>query len=166
MLSIRYQQLTPDYRERAKEFMMNIIEHEFGYSFNPEWHWDVARVEDVYLLDRSAFFVALYGEEVVGTIALRPYDKQFPQFVSRYNIQTTGSCWRHYVKKEYRGKGIGKQLYGLAEQTAREKGFSLLYLHTQKTISGSLEYWAARGFTIVEEVDDEFSTVHMEKRIQ
>lgn len=138
--------------EKIKEFMFGIIKNDFGYEFNPEWHWDILELEKTYLDDKSILLFEELNGEVIATIAGRPYDKS-----------STLGIWRHYVKKELRGKGIGTKLLQKFEKKAKEKGYKKLYLHTQKTITGSLEYWLSKGYKITLDSGDELQTVHLEK---
>lgn len=138
----------------VRDFMLAIIKNDFGYDFNPQWHWDIENILSTYLKSsQSILLVAFENHEIVGTIAARPYDNN------------TLGIWRHYIKKELRGLGIGKQLYLKVEEFAQKYQYQYLYLHTQKTILGSKEYWQKRGFQITLEKADEWQTVHMEKKI-
>jgi len=148
----------------VKAFILGIIKNDFGYDFNPEWHWDISDLVKTYLTDtRSVLLIATEENSIIGTIAARPYDKNYPEFKDKYNKLNTLGIWRHYIKKEKRNQGIGKKMYAEVEKFAKEKEFRFIYLHTQKTIPGSKEYWLKRGFHITIEKDDEWQTVHAEK---
>jgi GNAT superfamily N-acetyltransferase len=149
--------------EEARAFMLHIIKEDFGYEFNPVWHKDIVELESTYLNDRSCFYIAEEDGKIIGTIAARPYDKSYAELSGRYTAENTLSIWRHYIRKDLRGKGIGKTLFNEVEKFVRSKYYRNLYLHTQRTIPGSLEYWLSRGFEITVEPGDEFQTVHMEK---
>lgn len=152
--------------EPVKAFMLKIIKDDFGYDFNPEWHRDITDLESLYLNDpRACFYIAKIDGEVIGTIAARPYDKNYPELAGRYDASSTLSIWRHYIAKDKRGQGIGSRLLKEVESFAKTSHYSLLYLHTQKTIPGSLEYWLAKGFLKTAESEDGFGTVHLEKEI-
>jgi GNAT superfamily N-acetyltransferase len=154
--------------DRTKEFLLRIIKNDFGYDFNPEWHSDIIDLEKIYIDDsRSCFFIIEDGEEIIGTIAGRPYHKDYP-ILKKYNYtpENTLGIWRHYIRKDLRGKGLGTLLLNKLERFAKDNKYSKIYLHTQKTISGSLEYWLAKGYIITVESGDEFQTVHMEKRFR
>lgn len=155
-----------DILQSAKAFMLSIITDDFGYEFNPSWHADIVSLEHTYVHDsRAGLFVALSDGEIIGTIAMRPYDKTYPELRSMYNALTTVGVWRHYIKKDRRNQGIGSKLLELAEGFASSAGYSSIYLHTQKTIPGSLEYWLAKGYVPVWEPMDELRTVHLSKSI-
>ncbi len=146
-------------------FIKGIIKDDFGYEINSAWHDDFLKLEKYYLNTRSCFYVLVVAGEIVGTIAARPYDKKYEYFKNRYNSVNTLSIWRHYIKKDLRSMGLGSKLLFKALSFANKKGYKYLYLHTQKNIKGSVEYWLSKGFKITKDVGDEFHTVHMEKVI-
>lgn len=150
--------------KNAQNFMLDIIKNDFGYDYNTEWHWDITNLENTYLNNKAAFFTAK-NNFIIGTIAGRPYDKSYPKFKNRYNSQNTLGIWRHYIERSLRGKGLGTSLLQQIEDFAQQKNYKYLYLHTQKTIKGSLEYWLAKGYLITYEERDELQTVHLEKTI-
>lgn len=149
--------------ELVKKFMTSIIEDEFGYKINKEWHSDILRLKDVYLNSKSILYIAKEDDKIVGTIAGRPYDRVYPEFADRYNCHNTYGVWRHYVSKDMRGLGIGTQLLESFVSNEKITNSKYLYLHTQKTIAGSLEYWVSKGFDITWDVGDIYKTVHLEK---
>lgn len=151
--------------DQTISFIKKIIKDDFGYEVNPVWHADFLELEKFYLKPRSCFYVLLDDNEVVGTIAARPYDKNYKYFTIKYSSQNTLSIWRHYIKKDLRSKGLGSRLLSKVLRFANSKGYEYLYLHTQKNIKGSLEYWLAKGFIVTKDIGDEFNTVHMQKMI-
>ena len=66
----------------VQEFLFKMIKLEFGYDYVPEWHQDIINMEEYYINPkRNNFFVA-YTEtgEIIATIGIRAYDKDFPEF--------------------------------------------------------------------------------------
>lgn len=164
-MNIVYESLNRKDIGECKEFMLSIIKNEFGYDFNPEWHWDIDQLEKVYLNKKSCFFVAKHKGKIIGTIAVRPYDKKYLELEKICN-DNTASIWRHYIEYGYRRKGIGKKLLKLSEDFITASKYRQIYLHTQRTIPGSLEYWLSQNFIPVFESDsDPLKTVHLIKKI-
>jgi ribosomal protein S18 acetylase RimI-like enzyme len=152
--------------KKIAKFWEGIIQDDFGYELNPEWHEDVFNLESVYIKPEKAFLIiAEIDNEIVGTIAARPYHKKYKHFKSKYNPDNTAGIWRHYIKKELRGQQIGTKLLQKLEKLVRQVHFEKIYLHTQKTISGSLEYWLAKQYKVVLDEGDDLQTVHLEKII-
>lgn len=153
---------------RVREFLFSMIKNEFGYGYVPEWHRDIMKMEDYYIApNRNNFFVA-YSEsgEIIATIGIRAYDKDFPEFNHCYSKNTTSSIWRLFVDRRYRRCGLASKMFGIAENFANTVGYENIYLHTHKTLDGAIEFWSKMGFIVVLDTNNELQTVHMDKQIQ
>ena len=154
--------------EEVQEFLFMMIKKEFGYDYVPEWHQDVVNIEDYYVSpERNNFYVA-YTEtgEIISTIGIRSYDKDFPEFRHLYSEDTTSSIWRLFVDKRCRRCGLASKMFSIAENFANEVGYDDIYLHTHKTLPGAMEFWTKMGFVVALDSNDELETVHMDKKIQ
>lgn len=151
----------------VQEFLFKMIEKEMGYGYVPKWHQDIVNMEKYYLNpEKNNFFVAyLESGEIIATIGLRAYDKDFPEFRHLYSKDTTSSIWRLFVDEKYRRCGLASKMFCVAENFANEVGYSEIYLHTHKTLSGALEFWTKMGFVVSLDANDELETVHMDKKI-
>ena len=158
----------PKLIKNVQEFLFDQIKKEFHYGYIPEYHYDIVNIADYYIKpERNAFFVALNNEtdEVISTIGLRAYDKDFEQFRNIYSNQTTASIWRLFVCEKCRRCGLASKMFNIAENFAYNNNFNEIYLHTHKTLDGALEYWTKMGFRVVIDSNDELQTVHMDKKI-
>jgi ribosomal protein S18 acetylase RimI-like enzyme len=54
-----------------------------------------------------------------------------------------------YVKRTYRGRGLGKRLLAFAEAACRDHGFHCLWLTVNKHNAASIAWYERRGFTNV-----------------
>ena len=152
----------------VQEFLFKMIKLEFGYDYVPEWHQDIVNMEEFYINSkRNNFFVA-YAEtgEIIATIGIRAYDKDFPEFRQIYSEQTTSSIWRLFVDRRCRRCGLASKMFSVAENFANEAGYRDIYLHTHKNLDGAIEFWSKMGFIVVLDANDELQTVHMDKKIQ
>lgn len=152
----------------VQKFLLNMIRDEFGYGFIPEYHQDIVDLETYYLEpERNNFFLAIHHEtrEVIGTMGIRAYDKNFPFFKDIYNPETTAGIWRVFVDNPWRRNGVASTLVHWGEKFCRKRGYEKIYLHTHKTISGSLDFWLSNGYRIVEDTGNQLKTVHMDKKI-
>lgn len=152
----------------VQKFLFGQIKREFGYGYVPEWHQDIVNMESYYINpERNNFFVA-YNEncEIIATIGIRAYDKDFPEFRNIYSKNTTSSIWRLFVDRKYRRCGLASKMFSVAETFAKESGYESIYLHTHKTLPGAIEYWTKMGFVVILDSNDELETVHMDKKIQ
>lgn len=153
--------------EKVQEFLFKMIKLEFGYDYVPEWHQDVVNMEEYYINpERNNFFVA-YAEngEILATIGIRAYDKDFPEFRDLYSNETTSSIWRLFVDRRCRRCGMASKMFGIAENFANQVGFRDIYLHTHKNLDGAIEFWTKMGFVVSLDANDELETVHMDKQI-
>lgn len=158
----------PEEIKRVQKFLFDMIKKEFGYDYVPEWHQDIVNMEEYYINpQRNAFFVA-YSEtgEIIGTIGIRAYDKDFEQFRDLYSNENTSSIWRLFVDRRYRRCGLASKLFSVAENFAKENKFHYIYLHTHRNLEGALEFWTKMGFVITFDEGGELETVHMDKYIR
>ena len=152
----------------VQNFLFNQIKKEFGYDYVPEWHQDIVNMEKYYINPkRNNFFIA-YNEncEIIATIGIRAYDKNFPQFRGQFSNDITSSIWRLFVDEKYRRCGLASKMFSVAESFANECDYEDIYLHTHKTLPGAIEFWTKMGFIIILDSNDELETVHMDKKIR
>ena len=152
----------------VQKFLFAQIKKEFGYDYVPEWHQDIVTMVDYYINpEKNNFFIA-YSEnsEIIATIGIRSYDKDFPQFRGIYSGYTTSSIWRLFVLEKYRRCGLASKMVSVAENFAYESGYENIYLHTHKNLPGAIEFWTKMGFIIIFDSNNDLETVHMDKKIQ
>ena len=165
-MNIEIRQIMKDESEinAAKDFLFNQIDKEYHIGPTPKFHYDIFDLEDYYIVPaKSNFFVAVDGEKIVATAAIRPYDKDFEFFRGIYAPEDTASIWRLMVDRDYRRNGIAGVLVELLEDFAREEGYSRIYLHTLRYLEAGLPFWKSAGFEITVEEDDYDETTHMVK---
>lgn len=169
-MNVTIKELSNDSRQirDVQKFLFRMIKKEFGYGYIPKWHQDIVKMEDYYINpEKNNFYVAyLDTGEIIATIGIRAYDKDFPKFRHLYSNEATSSIWRLFVDEKFRRCGLASRMFAVAENFANENGFSEIYLHTHKSLNGALEFWMKMGFIIVLDSNDELETVHMDKKIQ
>jgi len=67
------------------------------------------------------------------------------------------------VDKPWRRNGVATTLVSLGEDFCSKMGYERIYLHTHKTVRGSLDFWLSKGYKIVKDTENQLMTVHMEK---
>ena len=153
----------------VQEFLFKMIKLEFGYDYVPKWHQDIMNMQDFYINPKNNNFFVAYVEEtgeIVATIGIRSYDKDFPEFRHLYSKDTTSSIWRLFVDRRCRRCGLASKMFGIAENFAYEAGYDDIYLHTHKNLDGALNFWTKMGFVVSLDAGDELQTVHMDKQIR
>ena len=151
----------------VQNFLFKMIKQEFGYDYVPKWHEDIVKMDEYYInAQRNSFFVAYHDSgEIIATIGIRSYDKDFPQFRHLYSKETTSSIWRLFVDRRCRRCGLASKMFSIAENFANKQNYDDIYLHTHKTLPGAIEFWKKMGFVVSLDACDELETVHMDKKI-
>jgi len=103
--------------------------------------------------------------EVLGSLALRPWDGRIALLADRYRSRPTTEMERVYVAPDLRGRGLGTALVRAGEEFARARGFAIICLHTHHFLPGALSFWLKQGFVVVTETADSWQTVFMEKSL-
>lgn len=67
----------------------------------------------------------------------------------RTKAEGTGEVKRLFLKEDYRGQGISKELLNTLECHAREQGCHTLFLDTRITLEPAVSLYRAFGFNIV-----------------
>ena len=154
--------------DKVQKFLFEQIKKEFGYGYVPEWHEDIIKLGKYYVNPiRNNFFVAYCEEtgEIIATIGIRAYDKDFPEFRGIYSKNTTSSIWRLFVDRKYRRCGLATKLYNVAEEFCYENNFNEIYLHTHKNLEAGFSFWKKVGFNVTWDTNNELQTVHMVKNL-
>lgn len=81
----------------------------------------------------------------------------------RKKAEGTGEVKRLFIKEEYRGKGISKELLNTLECHAREQGCHTLFLDTRITLEPAVSLYRSFGFEIVFQ---QGLYIQMEKKLQ
>lgn len=154
--------------KQVQDFLFKMIKEEFGCGYVAKWHQDIVKIDEYYINpERNNFFVAYYETgEIIATIGIRAYDKDFPEFKHLYSNDSTSSIWRLFVDRRCRRCGMASKMVSVAENFANHENYENIYLHTHKTLDGALEFWTKMGFIVSLDANDELETVHMDKRIQ
>ncbi|VBB08373.1 acyl-coa n-acyltransferase [Lucifera butyrica] len=80
------------------------------------------------------------------------YDEENPVGCASFKLYQNGvaEVKRVFLKKEYRGKGISKQLMSLLEKRASEKGFCKLVLETGAPLVEAIGLYNQIGYSVME----------------
>ena len=152
-MNVKIKELSNDSTEikDVQKFLFKMIKKEFGYDYVPEWHQDIIKLEEYYVNPKRNNFYVAYLEtgEIIGTIGIRAYDKDFQEFRHLYSNELTSSIWRLFVDERCRRCGLASKMFNIAENFANEVSYENIYLHTHKTL----------------DANDELQTVHMDKQI-
>lgn len=90
---------------------------------------------------KSGYFIAELNGEVIGGSGIYP-TKNLPEGYAE--------LVKIYLKKEYRGKGIGKQLMNKSIAYAKELGYTHLYLESFPSLKEAIVLYEKIGFERIE----------------
>jgi putative acetyltransferase len=87
-----------------------------------------------YSAPEGCLLLAQVNGQAAGCVALRPREP--------------GVCElkRMYVRPEYQGRGLGRALCGRIIQEGKDKGYALMRLDTEKTLSAAQHIYRSCGF--------------------
>ena len=150
----------------VKDFLYGQIKREYSIGPMPKFHYDIEGLKEYYILPkRNTLFLALDGDAIVATAAIRPYDKDYEFFKDIYSKDDTGSIWRLMVDEEYRRNGLARILIESIENFARKEGYKRIYLNTHRYLEAAIPFWKSLGYEITVEEDDYDETTHMIKNL-
>jgi ribosomal protein S18 acetylase RimI-like enzyme len=116
---------------------------------------DLLHIKKVYLEGNGEFIVAVIEGNIVGMGALKKVNTQ------RAEIK------RMRVKKEHRGKGIGKNMFQILEKQARTLSYKKLVLDTTTKQEVAQSFYEKYGFLEIkrERLRDDMDIIFYEKDI-
>ena len=166
-LNIEIIELTENNLEKydVEAYLFKMIKECYNLDYVPEFHKDVKNLSEYYIQpEKNNFFFAIDSDndQIVGTCGIRGYDKNYDIKDRCYNSTDTASIWRLFVTTDYRHNGIATRLLEQVENFCKNN-YKEIYLHTQKDSYGALAFWSSRDYQIVEETNDEYGTIHLEK---
>lgn len=129
-------QFTSEYALTAKNFLLSILEDEFGHTNVPRP--DLDNIEKYYQSGQGNFWLALIHHEVVGTVGLKDYGSG------------VGFIQRMSILKELRGTGLAQKLLYTLEDFAREHSCKYLYLATSEDLQAANQFYLKEGYQRVE----------------
>ncbi|MDR2624352.1 MAG: GNAT family N-acetyltransferase [Methanobrevibacter sp.] len=153
--------------KNIQDFLFAQIKQTYGYGYIEKYHHDIKYLEKYYKYpERNNFFVVVNRKsEIIGTIGIRGYDKNYGIFNGLYSKESTASIWRVFIHENYRRLGIGTRLVKTVEKFIAEKNYNEIYLHTHKNVEGALDFWKKLDYCVTIDTEDKLKTVHMIKRI-
>lgn len=103
---------------------------------------ELAGLPGDYAPPRGALFLALADGTVAGCVALRPLDSS--------DYPDAAEMKRLYVRKAYRGLGLGRQLAEAALDAARQAGYATVLLDTLDDMESARALYEDLGFVAID----------------
>ena len=126
-----------EYTLEVRDLVLSVLKGE-GFEYDPVKDFDLEDIDGYYLDNGGIFYLALVDGEVVGTGAVRGVDSDVCEIK------------RIYVRKDCRGKGIGKRLFLTALGFA-ETNYSKGLLKTDAGLKDAIGLYLRNGFRPIKE---------------
>lgn len=143
MSNINIEMYTKTYQHEVQQLILEIQKNEFQIDIDLERQPDLQAIESYYQRGSGNFWVAKYGERVVGTISLLDIGNN--QVALR----------KMFVQKDYRGKDyqVGQTLLDNLVRYARDAGIKEIYLGTTEKFIAAQRFYEKNGFAEIEKQD-------------
>ena len=124
------------YNNAINDFIISIYVEEFGF----ENHRCIIENEDneIYINRGGNLWLAIDNNEIVGTIAVYKYNDEYMELK------------KLYVKEEYRGKGLSKELYNKVIEFCLKEKYKKVFLGTYEKMSSAINFYLKNGFKELE----------------
>ena len=133
------------YNNKYKDLINNFI-NECMYTFiNRPYkkREGVLNIEEYYLNNNGNFWIALYNNKIIGTIALE----------NRGNV---GILKRFYVDRDYQHLGVGTSLYNIFETYVKnETNINTLYLACGQILNNAHKFYIKNGWMQIPKLEVE-----------
>jgi putative acetyltransferase len=123
--------------EEVREVVLGVL-LEHGFEYDRLKDADLKDIKEYYFSKGGTFLVGIADGKVVGTAGVRKVNENLCEIR------------RIYLKKEFRDKGYGKQLFEAALDFA-EKTCPAVILKTDSTLTKAIDMYLKHGFTFQKE---------------
>lgn len=132
------------YNEKVNNFIISIFVEEYGFE---ECRKELEEQDNFeYIKNGGKLWMALDEQDnIIGTIALVRHSNEDVELK------------KLYVKKDYRGKGLSKELYSKVIETTEQQEFKRIFLGTYQKLETAINFYLKRGFKKIDELDEEES---------
>ena len=125
---------SPEFMTGVVDLIVPIQREEFGFSITAEDQPDLFKIPDFYQTKSGNFWIALDGDNVVGTISLVDLGNQ------------QAALRKMFVHKAVRGNGTAKRLLDTLFQWAKDKDLQEIYLGTTDRFLAAHRFYEKNGF--------------------
>ncbi|HJH28859.1 MAG TPA: GNAT family N-acetyltransferase [Methanosarcinaceae archaeon] len=123
----------------VKDFVLGVLKEQ-GFEFDLNKDFDLGNIDKYYLQSGGVFYVGVVDGAIIGTSAVRRIDDE------QCEIK------RIYVRKDFRGRGFGRELF-LKSLEFASHNFSVALLKTDAKLTDAIGLYLKNGFSVVKEED-------------
>jgi GNAT superfamily N-acetyltransferase len=137
---VRIEPFSHRHADQVFELILPIQTEEFGIKITRQDQPDLSCIPDFYQKGNGNFWVAVAGDQVVGSVALLDIGNR--QLALR----------KMFVRPHYRGKdkGVAKRLLGASIAWAKDRCASDIFLGTTAQFLAAHRFYAKNGFAEIE----------------
>ena len=130
------------YNERVNNFIISVFVVEYGFEKFRKGLEEENNQE--YIENGGNLWIAIdEKDDVIGTIALKKHNNNEAEIK------------KLYVRNDYRGTGLSKELYSKVMETTKNRRFKRIFLGTYDKLERAINFYQRRGFTQIDELYDE-----------
>ncbi|MGM0303308.1 hypothetical protein IGI66_002973 [Enterococcus sp. AZ048] len=130
------------YTEEIVDLIIPIQREEFNIKLTVEDQPDLLTIQEEYINTGGNFWVALFDDKVIGTIALVRLENH------------CGAIKKMFVTKDFRGeKQIGRKLLDTLVNCCKEQGYERLYLGTVEVLKAAQKFYKKNGFELIDKTE-------------
>lgn len=133
MVSIR--RILPDDEKAVKDLITSVMNEEFHDSKSAYPTDDLDQIQKIYNSLGEAFFVAVDGKKIIGTVAVKKEDDR------------VALMRRLFVSRDYRNQKIGVKLIDHVFTFCDEVGYDEIIFKTTSRMEGANKLCQKKGFT-------------------
>jgi len=145
-----------EYQKEAASLIVGIQAEEFSIPITLEDQPDLLDVDGFYRHRMGDFWIAMDGERVIGTIALRDIGSR------------QGALRKMFVHRDFRGaqKGVAAGLLKRLLEESKQRGFQEIFLGTTEAFRAAHRFYEKQGFEQVtaEELPSTFPKMKQDTR--
>ena len=147
---------TTNFTGQLASMIVNIQQNEFNLPISANDQPDLFDIENFYQKDNGNFWIAIYDNEVVGSIAL----------IDIGNKQV--ALRKMFVHQDYRGKGTGTahKLFESLLSWSKDKSVQSIYLGTTEKMHAAQRFYINKGFVEISktEIPDSFPIMEVDSK--
>ncbi len=130
------------YTQEIVDLIIPIQREEFNIQLTVEDQPDLLTIQEEYIDTGGNFWVALFDDKVIGTIALVRLENH------------CGAIKKMFVTKDFRGeKQIGRKLLDTLVNYCKEQGYERLYLGTVEVLKAAQKFYKKNGFELIDKTE-------------
>ncbi|OTO65413.1 MULTISPECIES: GNAT family N-acetyltransferase [unclassified Enterococcus] len=142
MSEVKFVPFEEKYTQEIVDLIIPIQREEFNIQLTVEDQPDLLTIQEEYINMGGNFWVALFDDKVIGTIALVRLENH------------CGAIKKMFVRKDFRGeKQIGRKLLDTLVNYCKEQGYERLYLGTVEVLKAAQKFYKKNGFELIDKTE-------------